>query len=380
VPNLKTRLGRIGWTADLWEKEQKRRKQARLQQDRERGDKALRAAEERMQDNDVTTDDDIEAILSQPPLRGPGGMTTQYELITPEAALDLIAATPDTPQDDGTLLQRKQGRERVTVLTEAFRRGEYVTTHQGIAINGKGQVVDGLHRLKSAFDAEEALLTLVTRDLPEAAMPVIDIGKARSNSDWFTMTGERNGSHLAALLKVIYLVENVPDQTRWDRYPSLTKVQLQQVKEDVDAKLMKDPFAPDPREAVRQGGRLRMLRGGGRTNPTGGAAAWYLIREVNPAPVTVEEYDPVDDFFHRLQTGINLPDRDPILALRNWLDPDAQKRRRSSESAKRRPPHLLHLYLLLKAWESWVKGEKKAGVAYASDFVIPQPIVYTEVR
>jgi hypothetical protein len=381
VPNLRTRLGHIGWTEELWKAQQERLRAARIAADRGKAERMLAAMEAQMQGDSNRTDvaggDDVAAILAQPPLRGPNGMTTRYELITPEVALELITATPDGPGPDGKRLQRKQGRDRVVVLTEAMRRGEYFPTHQGIAVDKEGRVVDGLHRLKAAFEADTTLIVLVTRDLPEKAMPVIDIGKSRTHNDWFTMAGEKSGSHLASLLKVIYLVDNVSDQTRWDRYPSLTKVQLQQVIDRIDAELAKDPSLPDPREAVRQGNRLKI---GAKLNMTGACAAWWLIRRANPAPASVETYDPADDFFHRLRTGVSLPDLDPILALRNWLDPDAQKRRRSSESAKKRPPHLLHLYLVLKAWESWAKKEKKHGIAYSPDFIVPEPIVYSEVR
>lgn len=70
-------------------------------------------------------------------------------------------------------------------LKDIFERGEYVQTHQGVAFDVTGNLIDGQHRLSAiAMMPEEFCVPiLVTRGLPEEAYRVTDIGLKRSNAD-----------------------------------------------------------------------------------------------------------------------------------------------------------------------------------------------------
>lgn len=70
-------------------------------------------------------------------------------------------------------------------LVAAFKRGEYQTSHQGIAFADSGELLDGQHRLKaiSMMPASFAVEILVTRGLPSSVFKVLDVGLKRQHSD-----------------------------------------------------------------------------------------------------------------------------------------------------------------------------------------------------
>jgi hypothetical protein len=76
----------------------------------------------------------------------------------------------------------------VEKLRTSFERGEYVQTHQGVAFDVDGELVDGQHRLMAIALIEETAATfpmLVTHGLPrEKAFMVVDTSQAiRTLSD-----------------------------------------------------------------------------------------------------------------------------------------------------------------------------------------------------
>jgi hypothetical protein len=67
----------------------------------------------------------------------------------------------------------------------AFKRGEYVQTHQGIAFDDTGRLYDGQHRLTAIAQMPEgfACHMLVFTDMPPQAADATDRGYVRSLSD-----------------------------------------------------------------------------------------------------------------------------------------------------------------------------------------------------
>lgn len=75
-------------------------------------------------------------------------------------------------------------RSVVEGLKEAFRRGEYTPTHQGIAFSDSGVLLDGQHRLTAISELRDgSFQMLVTRGLPDAAFKAMDIGVKRTAAD-----------------------------------------------------------------------------------------------------------------------------------------------------------------------------------------------------
>ena len=97
-------------------------------------------------------------------------MKSRLEIITPEIAAKYIA------QSAGN---RNISKKRVSQYAEAMKKGEWQVTHQGIAFNEKGVLVDGHHRLYSVIEAKIPVQMMVTYDVPECTT-VFDRGFPRT--------------------------------------------------------------------------------------------------------------------------------------------------------------------------------------------------------
>lgn len=123
-------------------------------------------------------------------------MKTELMIITPKVALSMLDCnTINRPLRDG----------RVALLKDAYLRGEWRTTHQGIAFDKDGNLLDGQHRLTMISELPEGteVPVLVTAGLPTDAFQVIDQGKARSIRDIY---GTSEG--LAAVARVFAGIVN----------------------------------------------------------------------------------------------------------------------------------------------------------------------------
>ncbi|MDR5776261.1 MULTISPECIES: hypothetical protein [unclassified Caballeronia] len=101
-------------------------------------------------------------------------------------------------------------------LRGAWERGEWLTTHQGIAFSTTGRLLDGQHRLTfiSQLPDDEVVMMNVTTGMDEATFMVIDKGAVRTTSDTLGETTKlvavarllakiRNGSQNAGLTDAV---------------------------------------------------------------------------------------------------------------------------------------------------------------------------------
>ena len=94
-----------------------------------------------------------------------------------------------TPQQAGVILsQHNAGNRRLRrwaseAMAAAMFRGEWITTHQGIAFTQSGRLLDGQHRLLAVQRFGRPVEFLVFRGVPDEAFKVIDIGIKRRCED-----------------------------------------------------------------------------------------------------------------------------------------------------------------------------------------------------
>ncbi len=103
-------------------------------------------------------------------------MKTELMNITPAIARQMLECnTSNRPLRPGM----------VEKLAEAYRRGEWRVTHQGIAFSEDGRLLDGQHRLTFISELPDGseVPVLVTAGLPDDAFDAIDQGKPRSIRD-----------------------------------------------------------------------------------------------------------------------------------------------------------------------------------------------------
>lgn len=101
-------------------------------------------------------------------------METVTEIIGPVEAERYLARN---------LSNRKLRKQTVEQLAGVIRRGWWQTTHQGIAFDVDGNLLDGQHRLKAIVLSGMAVEITVTRGLQKSAFTVIDVGLKRNFND-----------------------------------------------------------------------------------------------------------------------------------------------------------------------------------------------------
>src|SRR6266487_5152852 len=110
-------------------------------------------------------------------------MRSRVQTITPDKAEELLAANT---------ANRPLSRSTVRSFAEAMRRGDWLVTHQGIAFDTNGVLVDGQHRLAAIIEADRPVELTVFTDVAEGTFDVLDIGKRRTAADVLAIEGERN--------------------------------------------------------------------------------------------------------------------------------------------------------------------------------------------
>lgn len=104
-------------------------------------------------------------------------MKTQLMTITPQLAREFLEH--NAPKN------RRIRPNKVAQLLAAFKRGEYVTTHQGVAFNEAGELIDGQHRLAAIAQMPEdfSVAMLVSTGVKDAAFRVMDTHSVRKHGD-----------------------------------------------------------------------------------------------------------------------------------------------------------------------------------------------------
>jgi hypothetical protein len=131
-------------------------------------------------------------------------MKTQLKEITPEWAADILSRR--NPNN------RNLSTEFVSKLARDIKMGAFLVTHQGIAFDEKGDLLDGQHRLAAIVQAGIAVKMLVTSDLPIGfrlngvalkTFEVIDAGKPRSVGQMLAIKGCKNANKTAAVVRAM---------------------------------------------------------------------------------------------------------------------------------------------------------------------------------
>lgn len=101
-------------------------------------------------------------------------MNVKVEVITPETAAAYLATS---------IGNRSMSSARVHQYAEDMREGAWELTHQSIAFDDDGVLVDGHHRLTAVTVAKKPVTMLVARGVASDAYSAIDVGRPRTLAD-----------------------------------------------------------------------------------------------------------------------------------------------------------------------------------------------------
>ena len=98
---------------------------------------------------------------------------------------EFITITPDQAKQWLTLNigNRTKRGWWVGAISAMIKRGEWITTHQGVAFSKSGKLLDGQHRLEAIIHSGIPIQMLVVTGVPDNAYKVLDNGVKRTLSD-----------------------------------------------------------------------------------------------------------------------------------------------------------------------------------------------------
>jgi hypothetical protein len=204
---------------------------------------------------------------------------------------------------------------RVRRWAKIIKDGKWRLTHQGIAFNEAGQLVDGQHRLAGIVEADQAVEMLVTHGME--FFEAVDTGRSRSAADILHISGFTNTVNLAAAIKFIHAYDNSASRLMFsnDRIHGMTPADIEEAAHDLADDLY-DHYA-DAYEIYK--------RIGGGVSPFMAARyvinRWCVRNGLGPARGRGQDNasgNAADAWFEGLRSGANLGYGDPRLSLTSW--------------------------------------------------------------
>jgi hypothetical protein len=217
----------------------------------------------------------------------------------------------------------------VDALVGAIQRGEWQFNGDPIRLAPDGTLLDGQHRLWAIFLSGVTCDVLLVRGLEKSSQETMDYGRRRNLRDVLKLRGFKDANNLAAVI------------TYWWRYQSglLRLPGRPTVRQAIEC-LAENPTLEDALS------RARKMRGVFNLTIGTPTAAYYEFSSINQ--------EQADAFFDSLQSGIDLKDGSPILALRRYLE-------QHRDSDVRPSPVVIHA-LFIKAWNAYRAGAKVSVV------------------
>lgn len=170
--------------------------------------------------------------------------TATFEIVTPEKAEKWLA--------ECNTHNRRENEARSDRYANYIRKHQFATTHQGIAFDQDGVLLDGQNRLRAIIKAHTAVELLVVRGLDRTInngvdidiQGLMDVGGSRSAGQQLMLDyGMQNANRKAAAAKIIIAMTTTSGIGKGVGIPEILEV-VKIFGEDIDAVLgvrWKDP-------------------------------------------------------------------------------------------------------------------------------------------
>ena len=264
--------------------------------------------------------------------------------VTPARAAEML---------DANTSNRPLSRSTVKVFAEAMRRGDWLVTHQGIAFDTNGVLVDGQHRLAAIIEADLPVEVTVFTDVEPGTFDVLDTGKRRNAADVLAIQGEKSTATLAAMVRTVWQYENRRDASWSGGAAAVTNHQIVQALQE----------HPTIRDFVSVGERIATETG--MIKSAAGAAA-YLVDQAN-----TKRRARLAAWHEGIIDGTGLTRTDPRLVFRRTMFAMARK---EAGVVQRRRGTREHFGLYLKAYNAWAAGETISTLRFAPREPVPDVI------
>lgn len=279
------------------------------------------------------------------------------QTMTPERADELLRYS------FGRIEQRHLSEKRVRQLVQVLERGEWRITHQGIALDGDGVVLDGQHRLDAIRRFGKPVEIMVTEGVAREAFTVIDTGAKRTTADALHIAGFANTNIMAAAARLAITwreVERNPNAGNWHTaYSAITT--------PVVVDFMRSEWGEQLVRAQQPANRVAVAWGklGVRSFMT--ATVALLAMSDTPAGLRGE-------YIERLVDGAYLRPTSPILALRRYMIADTGWSRLSTAASLR---NRAGMAVVIKAFNEYLLGADRVLMSFKETEQFPRVISWT---
>lgn len=253
--------------------------------------------------------------------------TVELEVITPEIAEKYLALNKEN---------RTLSVAAVRQYSRDLASGRWAFSNDAICFASDGRLINGQHRLEAIVSAAADMQCIVVRNLPPETQHKMDAGRRRTASDALHLTGHNYTSLLAATAKLAILYTS----GRMFRDRKEQQVSTAEIQEFVANN-------PDLEAAVELAS-LHQKRIDAR--PSVVSLTYWLCARV--------DLEAASTFIDLLATRVGQEQGSPILALDNRL--------RRLRDARVHTSQRDQLFLFLKTWNYWRKGESVTSISLPS--------------
>lgn len=229
-------------------------------------------------------------------------MRVEVVELGPETARDWLLRSSDQPQ-------RSLSMKRVDKIAHDIVTGQWKMTHQPIALDAHGVVIDGQHRLSAIAKARQTVSVLVAFDADRDTFDVIDTGQARTTADTLKIAGYGNSAQLAAAARMLIAYDEVKGKQR-----TLQAV-LPLISTPDTLKLLESPRGDELMDVIPYASQIAGAWGRYGTR-TWLAAGLQLLKDAGVSKQTVSQ------FGERLRDGAMLEPGSPVLSFRRFVMSD----------------------------------------------------------
>lgn len=261
-----------------------------------------------------------------------------------------VVITPDQAQAllDLNTLNRGWKKTSLDRFHRILKAGHWRLTNDAITIDTNGDVANGQHRLRACVETNIPLAlrdgspaVLLLTGAPPDIRDVIDTGVKRSFGDSLQIKGRHNATQLAAGATL---------HRKYTRGVAAGKTYTGVPNEPLDHLEMLEYLDRYPiiEQVIPTATSCRQALGG---QPAAWTAFCAMIFTVDPDDATT--------FTATLKSGANLPERDPRLALRNYLlhlEPGQRAEK--------------VLGIMIKSWNAWRTGRRMKVAGMRADEVL----------
>jgi hypothetical protein len=221
----------------------------------------------------------------------------QMNVIDQQPAIETITPAKARKMLRSNSRNRNLRRARVETFAQVLARGEWMLNGETIKIAQDGTLLDGQHRLEAVVTAGVSMRTVVVRGLPIEAQDTVDTGRKRRLADLLAIEGYTDSHGLAAAVNMLHRYRSGQRLDPSRRGAPTPQQALALIEE-----------SPGLQESVRTARKLTNEIGG----PLGVFGALHSIfRGIDPKAT--------DEFFARLEDGLELKKGDPVWHLRRSI-------------------------------------------------------------